>query len=414
MGTTALFSSMLNDNLHYSLLKPELEEKSYLWKNVEHVEDWSNGDLIVPFRASRASSVKAGGLTGTTDISSNKYTRGSISGGDSRPEVWMSLIFWHKDILNHDGSVKEKSFLGSFLPDQMKDAMDMFTKTLNHNVLNAKALSQAAGGGQADGEIVVDRIERFEIGMKITFGTDGTAYYVTAVDINTSTITLSLTRGGAAADLTAEAAAVDNALIYQDGFRLNSLSNLKAILLSAANGGDANVYGVSKLLSPYTQAYNKSGSDITAANILEKLFDAYSTYRQLAKVGAAEVWLSFKHLGSVMKKLEDTKGAYKMVEGSMKVSQYGFTEIELFGPKGRLKIVAHQEMDDDVIFLIDLKSLKIHSNGGIQKHKDPEGKEFYTVRDETNGYAYVVDMLFTGDIVCSAPYRNAVLFSISY
>ncbi|MNJ94801.1 hypothetical protein D3C87_125040 [compost metagenome] len=419
--STKLFNDMLNEHLAYDLLKPEIEEKSYLWKTLEHDESWT-GDLIVPFQSARASSVKAGGLVAVSDITSAKYVRGSIP-DSARPEINMSLVFNHKDIYNHEGKLKAKSFLGTFLPDQITQSTDFFAKTLNHTFLNAKNLDKVTDvTNLASGKVGVDRIERFEIDMKLVLdpaGANVTAW-VKTIDINASEIALVTTKGGStAATLTGVAV---GELIYQDGFAASTVNNLKELLLpttitSGGATGSANIYGQVKTASPYTQAlaFNCGSGTyaMTTSNVLEKIFDMFVKYRQLGKVGAAEVWVPFSILGHVMKQLEVAKGAYKMVEGSMKVSQYGFTEIEVFGPKGSLKIVAHQEMDKDFIVFVAKDAMKIHSNGGIYKHKDPNGNAYHTVRDENDNYKYVVDLMYEGTIVVSKPYKCAIGYGIT-
>ncbi|MBX3017987.1 MAG: hypothetical protein KF767_08865 [Bdellovibrionaceae bacterium] len=408
-----LFNDMLNENLSYDLLKPEIEEKSYLWKNIEHKEDWT-GDLIVPFQAGRASSVKAGGLVAIADITSQKLVRGSIA-DSSRPEINMALVFHHKDIFNHEGKVKAKSFLGTFLPEQISDATDFFAKTLNHTFLNAKHLDKVADvTNLASSKIGVNRPERFELDMKVILDPTGANVtgWVKEININTGELLIVTAKGGSTgATLTGVAV---GELIYQEGFATSSVSNLKDILLPVAAGGASTVYGQTKTASPYTQALAIDGSGMSTSNIFEKIFDAYSKYRQLAKVGAGELWCSFKHLGTMMKKLEQDKGAYKMVPGSMKVSQYGFTTIEIFGPGGSLKVVAMQEMDNDFMTFVSMDAMKIHSNGGIRKHKDPNGNAFYTVRDENDNYKYVVDLMYEGTIVVSKPYKCAIIYGITY
>lgn len=410
---SADFNAMLNDHLHYGLLKEELEKKSYLWKTLEHDDDVS-GDIIVPFQAARSSSIKRGaGPTAVADITKHAYTRGSVALADI-PKVWGSMIFNWEDILNHDGRVKQKSFLGTFLPAQVEDFTEKFAEDLNHAALNQARKDTAVAAGDASGNIEVNRIERYEVGEYLVFE-DGEVGWVKSVNINTNIINVVTALGGSTGvDLTTVEAGDD---IFKDGAQTaaNQMTSLRDALLSAANGGDTNIYGVAKTASPYTQAINVSGSAITASNILEKLFDAIATFRQKSKVGKTELWMSFKHLGSVMKILEQDKGPYKMEPGSMKVNEYGFTEINIFGPKtGAIKIVGLQEMDNDVIFGIDTDSVKFHSVKGIQKVKTPDGNLYTVNRSATTGFDFVCDLYYRGDLIVSKPHRNFVVYSISY
>ena len=411
---SADFNAMLNEHLHYDLLKEELDKKNYLWKAISH-DDEVSGDIIVPFQAAKASSIKRGaGPTAVADITKHKYTRGSVS-FDNIPKVWGSMIFNWEDILNHDGRVKQKSFLGKFLPSQVEDFTDKFAEDLNHATLNTASKDAVSGAaGTTGGTVVVNRIERYEVGEYLVFE-DGENGYVSGININTNTLSVVTTLGGSTPTDLSTVEAGDK--IYKDGAQTsaNQMTSLRDALLTAANGGDASIYGATKLSSPYTQAVNISGSDISASNILEKLFDGLSTFRRKAKVGSTEIWMSLKHLGSVMKKLEQDKGAAKMVEGSMKVNQYGFTEIMVFGPKtGAVKIVGIQEMDDDIILGIDPKSLKFHSVKGIQKVKTPDGNLYTVNRSSTTGFDFVTDLYYRGDLIVSRPHRNCIWHSITY
>lgn len=410
---SADFNAMLNDHLHYGLLKEELEARNYLWKTLDH-DDEVSGDIPVPFQAARSSSIKRGaGPTAVADITKHQYTRGSVAFADI-PKVWGSMIFNWEDILNHDGRVKQKSFLGTFLPQQISDFTEKFAEDLNHGALNTARKDTAVAAGDASGNIEVNRIERYEVGEYLVFE-DGEVGWVKTINVNTNIINVVTALGGSTGvDLTTVEAGDD---IFKDGAQTaaNQMTSLRDALLSAANGGDTNIYGVSKLASPYTQAVNISGAAITATNILEKLFDGVATFRRKAKVGKLELWMSLKHLGSVMKTLEQDKGPYKMEPGSMKVNEYGFTEINVFGPKtGAIKVVGLQEMDDDVIFGIDTGSMKFHSVKGIQKVKTPDGNLYTVNRSATTGFDFVCDLYYRGDLIVSKPHRNCVFYSISY
>lgn len=412
---SADFNSMLNETLTYDLLKERIEKKNYLWRTIEH-DDTVAGDIVVPFTASRASSVKAGnGPTAIADISKHGYTRGSVA-LSAIPRTWGSMIFNYEDILNNDGRVKEKSFLGKFLPEQIEDFTTYFAEEITHQTLNKAEKDTATATGTAGGVLEVNRVERFEIGEKLVLDAAGAnlTAYVTAIDMNADAITVSATRGGAGLDVSGVAA---GETIHKEGRDLaaNQMTSLRDALLSSVNGGDANIYGVAKTASKYTQAINVDGSGITAANILESLFDGLVEYRRKAKVGTNQIWVSMKHLGSCMKKLEQTKGAYKMVEGSMKVDEYGFTEITVFGPKtGAVKLVGIPELDDDIILGVDPKSMKFHSVKGIQKVKDPQGNMYTVSRDANSGFDFICDMYYRGDLIVSKPHRNMIWYGVNY
>lgn len=415
-NTTQSFSAMLNEYTPNELFREELLSRDYVLSKVEKDNNWKNGSLIVPFEGAPASSIKYGSLTSSSDIAEYNYQRGTIS---SYKEVWGSLIFNHADLMQHDGKMNEQSFL-QILPGQIENFMTVMKEQVSQALTGNNYFAAVTDAtNAATGVMIVDRPERFVIGMKCTLD-DGdsaqTDVYVTAVDMNTNSVTLSATRGGGGANLSAYSVA-QNSRFYYDGVLVsgtvtNALSSLKDGLLSNANGGSASLYGKTKVTYPYLQAINVDGSTVNASNILDKLFDAYTSIRRKARGNASTILMSFKHLGSVMKLIETQKGAFKVSVNSTTASLYGWTEITVTTVKGNLTIVGIQEMDDDVIHFIDWSALKFYSNGFFRKRKDPDdGKEFYVVRN-TTGYQYIVDICLFGDFVILAPSRCGIMYSI--
>lgn len=419
MATTRSFNAMLNQFLPNKLLREEMLKRDYVLQKIEKNDGWKGGELIVPFKGAGASSIEFGQLPASTDISSDVYVRGSIT---DYVECWGSLIFNHRDILDHSGQIPETTFL-DLLPDVIEDFMENMKRVVSVALTSGSHFAtMTAETDLANGVCEVDKIDRFSIGQKVTLDDGNSAagdYYVIAINVNAGansygTVTLSATRGGAAANISAYTIA-QSAKFYHPGVLTNGTFNsLRSSLLSLANGGSANLHGVAKLSYPYLQATNVSGASITESNILDKLFDAYNEVRRKAKGGNAnELLMSFKHLGSIMKLIEVQKGGYKVTASSSKASMYGWTEIEITSVKGNLKLVGIQEMDDDVIFIIDWKALKFHSNGFFRKRKSPDGNEFFEIRN-TTGYQYVVDSCLFGELEVRAPGHCGIIYSISY
>jgi hypothetical protein len=410
MSTNRTFDSMLNEYLTYPLLQEEMKKRSYLYQRVEKDDGWAGGTLIVPFKAAGATSIAFGSLSAATDIAEDKYVRGSVSG---YKELWGSMIWNQRDIYEHDGRPKEKTFLGKLM-DSVKDFMDYMKEVISINMLNGAHFATLTADGTAGGLATVDRPERFHVNQKVIVDDDNSAPatgYVSAVDINTNIVTLVTTRGGVTAlDISAYTVA-QNARTYHDGAQAESFTGLKSSLLSAANGGSATLYGVSKVLYPYLQAINVSGSGVTAANVLTQIFDAFTRIRTVGKGNPNEVLMSFKHLGSILKSLETTKGPYNVTPGSMKAEPFGWTTVEITGVQGSLKVVAIQELDNDVMMFMDWSSLKLHSNGGFRKRIAPDGKQYFEVRS-TSGFQYITDLSFFGELILNRPSYCGILHSI--
>lgn len=415
MSTTRSFQSMLNQYLPLDLLKEELIKRDYLMQKVDHVEDWKGGDLIVPFEGQHASTIEFGALAADTDIAQYKYIRGSIS---TQPEVWASLLFNQRDLMEHDGRIPESTFL-KILPNQIEGMMMYFKMCISVHLLNA-SLAKVTVDGTNVGVLEVDRIDRFTIDQKCVVD-DGNSspltVYVIAINVNGGTllegaITVSATRGGAAADVSAYTVA-QGAALYHPGAQASGMTTLPSQLLSLANGGTTNLFGVAKTAWSFLQAVQIDGSAVSATNILTKIFDGYTKRQKLAKSGKIpEVLMSYKHMGSVLKIVEGSKGAFNVQPGSMKASQYGWQEVSIGSVSGHiLKMVAVQEMADSEIYYLDWDGIKFYSNGLFKRRKAPDGKEYFEIR-ATTGYSYILDHCLFGDLVVTAPWKQAVMFGI--
>lgn len=415
MSTTRTFQDMLNEYLPNKLLKEELLKRDYILSNIDKDDKWKGGKLIVPFKAAGASSVKMGGLTGASDISEDKYVRGSI---DDYKEMWGSMIFNHRDLMDHSGKIVEDSFL-KILPDTIEDFMEYIKMVASIQMGTGPHFAKVTDAtNAATGIMIVDHVDRFVLNQKVTLDDDNSAaasFYVIAIDVNTDAVTFSATRGGAAADLSAYSVA-QNAKFYTDGAETTSFTSIRSVLLSAANGGSATVHGQSKLAYPFLQAVNVNGASITASNILDKLFDAYTEVRKKAKGRADRFVMSYKHFGSVLKLIENkTNGAanWQITIEDKKASLYGWDEVVINSVKGKLTIVGIQEWDDDVIAILDMKSMVFRSNGFFQKRKSPEGQEYFEVRN-TTGYQYIVDISLFGELEINKPGHCGIIYGISY
>lgn len=418
MGSDRSFSAMLNEYLPNELLKEELIKRDYLLQKVEKDNNWLGGNLIVPFEGGVASSVSFGSLTASNDISEYNYQRGQIT---TQPEVWGSLLFNHRDLMEH-GKVSEQNFL-QMLPNQIDQFIQYMKETCSVNMLGAAWFASVTDvTNAATGVLEVDHVERFTIGQKVIIDSDSGVYYVIAVNLNgggagtgNGSVTLSATRTGSGANLSAFTTASH---IYHPGVLVgstvtNRFTSLRDSLLSLANGGSTSLYGKTKTTYPYLQANNFNGASISATNIIEKLFDAYTDTRTKARGNANTYLMSYKHLGSVMKAIETQKGGFKVTPTATNASLFGWTEIQITSVKGELTVVGIQEMDDDVIMLLDWSAVKFYSNGFFKKRQSPDGIEFYEVRN-TTGFQYIVDVCLFGDLVLLAPSRCGIIYGINY
>lgn len=409
MATTRVFQAMLNEFLPNDLFKEELVKRDWVLQNVEMDNSWLGGTLIVPFKGAGASSVVFGSLTAANDIAQDQYVRGEVS---TQPEAWGTLYFDHRDLMEHS-KVSVQNFL-KMLPDQIDEFIDYMKMVVSLSFLNGASFAKATADGDASGNLTVDRVERFVIGQKCSIDDDNSSPvtgYVRTIAMDTNVVTFYDARtAGSVVNLSTYTVA-QNAKVYFDGSQSAGFTSLKSSLLSAANGGASTLYTVSKTAWPYLQAINVSGAASTSTTLLQDIFDAYVTIRNKGKGNPDKVLMSYRNFGYVMTILEAGKGAYHIDQTSMKVSAYGWQEVAVFGPKGRVTLVAIQEMDDDNCMFLDLRALKIYTNGGFRKRSSPDGIEYFEQR-ATTGYSYIVDVCFFGDLVLQRPSYCGILHSI--
>lgn len=418
MSTARSFQNMLNEYLPNKLLMDELIKRDYFLSNIEVDNKWKGGNLIVPFKAAGASSISMGSLTAASDIAEDKYVRGNIP---DYKEMWGSMIFNERDLIDHSGKIVEDSFL-KILPDTVESFMEVMKMTVSVQLGTGPQFAKLTVDGTAGGVLEIDKIDRVQIGQKIVLDDDDSAdltVYCISIDVNGGTLkkgslVVSLTRGGAAADVSAFTVA-QNAKLYTDGAKTGSFQSIKSALLAAVNGGSATLHGQSKIAYPFLQAVNVDGAGISAANLLSRLFDAYTAVRQRAKGKADTFVMSYKHGGSIMKAIEDkANGAanWSISSEGKKASIYGWDEIYITSVKGTLKVVMIQEMDDDVIFMLDMASMTFRSNGFFRKRKNPQtGQEYFEVRN-TTGFQYIIDTCLFGELEVTKPGNNGIIYGI--
>lgn len=414
--TERQFNNMLNEYLTEEMLKEETIRRDYILQHMDHDDSWKGGTHPVPWRAAQASSVSFGELTATNDVADSTFLRGSIA--DYR-EVWGTLQFRQRDIMEHDGRINEDSFL-DLLPDEVEHFVDYKKQVVSCQMGSGPHFAAASGDGGADGTMVVDKVDRFNIGQKVTLDDDNSAaqtLYVTAIDVNTDDVTFSDTRGGSAFDISAYTTA-QNAKFYHPGVfdasgNHDTFISMRQAFLSSANGGDATIHGQTKASYPILQAYNEDGSSWDSSNFLEKLFDGMTNARKRGKGQWRELLMDLKNYGTILKLIELSKGAYRVVEEE-KAALYGWFEITIANVTGqRIKMVGIQEWDSDIIVGIDWNSVQFVTNGFFRKRVSPDGRQYYETRG-TTGFVYLIDCCLFGEIKYRKPGHNFIVHSISY
>ena len=418
MGTSRDFNVVLNERLHYSLLRNEFVERQWLMKHCNHDEGWKGGTIPIPFEGGSASSIEFGSLPDSTDISTSTYVRGTLS---TAKEMWGTLQFRHRDIIEHDGRVNEDSFL-KLLPGEIDRFMKRVKNKSSITGLHGYADTQVSTDtGTAGGVIKVDHPERFTKYEKVYVDDDNSsvsaAGFIRNVNMDTGELTIYDARtSGSVLNLSGFSGS-QNGKIYFSGSQPGTAlgwTSVRQQLLSSANGGDSTIFGVTKTDYQYTQAINADGSTFSEDNILEGLFNKSVTFKNRCDGNGQSYLMSYKNWAACLKDVNVLKGAYHQDQNSRKSSEYGWDEIEIGGPKGRIKLVAVQEMSDTEIYYVDPKSFTFHSNGGFQKLVTPDGNMYQLARSATTGITYLVDMFLYGDLVCHNPLANGVIHSVDF
>lgn len=423
--TTTDFNAMLKRYMPYKLLKAEVEKRSYFLQKVNKKSNYKGGVMDIPFKAASASSFRYGKLIASTKITQSKYVKGLLQG---YKEIWGAMKFYDHDLNRHPDAAQ--SFLESLLKE-LPDFAEAMKERVSQALLNGPALTEVTDvTNAATGIIKVKRPEMLELGQYVEIGatTAKKTGYVSTININDGSILIvtaisDVDAGTNPVDLSAvTAVVVGDSLRLEDGFDATlQFTSLPEQVLSEANGGSALLFGKSKVKYPFLQAYNHDGSGIAAGNILSTIFNAFSATKRIGKTAnPTEVIMSYTNLQNAMAELEDvTTGANgigsgrQFTAGDTKANAYGWTTIQVTGVKGVLTLVGINELRDDVIFGLDWRGIDLHSNGMFERRKSPSGNEFYEERTE-DGFVYIVDIRFFGELVVSMPSYQFVIHSIDY
>ena len=436
MSTTRRFQAMLNEYLPNKLLKEEMIKRDYILKTVPKDDSWKSGNYIVPFKGAGASSIKMGGLTAANDISQSTFVRGQVP---EYKEMWGSLIFNHRDLMEHGEKGMERSFI-NLLVEELPDFMDKMKSTASIQMGTGPqfaTVTKTAGGSEVNGEIRVDRVDRFDIGQKIQVHNANTGtpvtHYVSKIDINRSSlILLSATKSVINAKLSG---ATVGSKVYTDGAQGtgtrtlpgsgssatfgdfgNAFTSLSQSLLTTGAGGTANLHGITKTDYPYLQCINQDGSAFTKANILDSLLDFWVKMRNQGAGAGREILVSYTVGAAILKAVENTnnasyRGNFDMDKKGKVAQIFGWDEIWIHTIRGSFKVVMLQEWDTDKIVFWDPNTCKFASNGMFQKRKSPDGTEFFEIRN-TSGYQYICDISLFGEFIVQKPKGNGIIHSV--
>lgn len=410
---------MLNEYLVYSnILEEAFKDQNWLMKTSNIKKTWDGGKLIVPFQQSTASSVRMGNLTAEGDIDEASYIRGSL---DGYKECYGSLVFNSRDLFLDHYRVSVQNFL-KILPDQIEQLMRFMKQTVSIQILNGGYLDVVQSGyaGANDGLVLVEHPERFVIGMKVHLADGDTSgdFYITKINKNTGIISVSATRGGAAADMTLFD---DTTKIYIDDGQTTAFGSLRDMLLPDAAGGSDLFAGQTKVDSPFSQSvlYDAGGvggtgdwgttTAVTSSDMLTVVFDALRKGRQLAAEPECFV-MSYLNYSACLLAVEKNSGAFKNTKP--RVDYAGYSSFSVGSVQGSVELVAVREMADDAIFGVNKSHMDFHCGNKMYNIlTSPDGLKYYSIRNET-GYRYITDIVLNGDFLYSNPWSAVAIHNI--
>lgn len=420
--TTADFNGMLKKYLPYKLLMAEVIKRNYVMQKINKLTSYKGGVGELAFEAGAASSFRYGKLVSSAKITQKRVVKGFLKG---YKEIWGAMKFNYHDLQRHGDM--EKSFLANLLTE-----IPRFTEALSAlislQILNGPTLAVVTGIADiADGKVVVDKPQLLEFGQLVQIGTTAPHKYegyVSAINMNTKEVTITSDMA-LTTPINLATVIVGDELRIEDGFDSSlHFSSLRDQLLSFENVGAAKgsefLFTLKKSMYPFLQAYNHSGATIAAGNVLGPIFDAYARSKEIGKLGnVSDVIMSYKWFSAAMKELELPAAGTSVGTGRQFTAQdkavnaFGFTSITVASVDGGapLKLVAVNEMRDDIMFGIDWSTIDLHSNGMIERVVSPDGNEFYTERTP-DGHVYISDIRFFGEVVCKMPCYNFVIHSI--
>lgn len=405
MATTDNFNEMLKEYMPHELLVESMKKRNYFWNKVSKKEDWKKGTYYVPFEGGEYSSLSMGALTASNDVANGTFVKGQIT---TQPELWGTMKFDEKDLDRHESL--EKSFL-ALVPEKVDQFVRRMQERVSIMLLGDGSIAKLTSDG-LNGSCVVDHPERFTIGEKIEVDDDNSSVqlcYVTAINMSTKTLTVKDARSsGSAVNLTAYTTA-QNAKIYLPGGQAAGFSGLKAQLLSAANGGGSTLYGQTKTTYPYLQSQQFDGSVITAANILEKLFDFYYETMNLGKGNPTEILMSMNNFKNAVKG-EQVNRQYVSTD---KKAGYGYRSVTLLGNEGEMTLTGIRDMADSEIYVLDWEGFHFVGDKFFDRKRHLDGNEYFLER-ATTGYSYLTDIKFYGDLAVYRPSHQGVIYGISY
>lgn len=403
---TESFNDLLKTYQPPELFMEEVKKRNFFIDKVKKDETYVGGTYTMPVESAGMGSVAWGALTSDTDISEGDQQVGSFTSADLG-QCFHTMLFNESDLRRHD-SLK-KSYL-KLLPNKLSSAVKDFSEEISLSFFGDGSKATLTSNG-SNGSCVVDHPERFKIGEKI-YVDDGdsspVAGYITAININTKTLTVKDARSSGSSVNLASYTTAQTAKVYSPGQQTYGPKTLQSMLLSAANSGDSTYAGLTKASFPILQAVNIDGSGFTAETLLDDLVDGFWQIHDLGKGSLnKDMIIPLSWFRFISGNLENNK-RYSVTD---KKVAYGMTSVTILGLDGQCTITGVRDKSVGSAFVLDWETLTLVGNSFFRRIKDANGNEFY-VKRATTGWTNVVDTVFEAFLLCPTLSHNGIIHSI--
>ena len=440
---------ILNQNLTPKLMYNEFLRDTAIMR-ITHTkkQGWRGGPIQVPFDAGEQSNYQSGGgLVPLEDIAPDLYKRGVISG---YKYVHGALQFQARDLEQLGGGtmVPRDAFLQVKVAEKIQRNKARFKFNLSHAILNGGALVRATANLTAN-TITVNRPNNLTRGQKLVLQNTASGatphrqeVWVQKINSNTRVVTLATDKTlGTAVALTPANYTLANApVLFNPGDEnpANRLTSLPDQILTAANGGSANLFGIPKTDHQFLQAINvddAQGSNTREA-VLDKIFDTAQTLIHQGQpateggngmrmnedgmrsatgraFGSMKVLVSLEKVGLFKKYFRDKRESYFKVTKGKDLTFFDASRFKISTATDEvLDIIGVKSMPDDRAYFIGDDTLMFYTLNYMGTYKDPQGNRWVIERDNSYGWSFVTDFYLYGEYIVKRPAGCAALVNL--
>jgi hypothetical protein len=414
-STLQVYNNLLKKHQPWQAMEDKVKRSDFFLKKVKVKKDFVEDEMSIPFITAGHSNVRAGKLTPINEITRGAGEVGVLKDEDLL-ELWGTIKINEKDIRKHKSA--EASFKAMF-PQKINGLMETMKEQVSVMFLQDGSLASvsaygAGAGDGTDGEIIVNRPERFQPRQRIDLSDGVTTLngYIRIVDMEKNSLTIyDAEEGGAVVDLSVAGAgftAAADIKIYVYDHGQVSHDSLRDMLLPASKGGKSTLHGVEKLSSPILQAHYEDASGWTASTILKNVFDFSRKVKQKGKVQQSSVVVPYFVFNDLVLKAQENK---RYMAGEVEAG-YGFDKVTIRGAGGSMEIYGVFDLTDTG-YIMDWEHLYLCSPEMFSTNRELGAEPFERVRTE-DGHIYILDVCFRGGLAIRKASGFGIIDNLDY